>query len=79
MIIIIIMNDIFVILPSQLYEAKYLIKTYNYVIYEHPHYFKSYNYNKKKLILHRGSMIYYYNYLIKKNYGVKYIKFNVKV
>lgn len=66
----------FVILPHQLYETKYLIKTYKYIIYEHPHYFKSYNYNKKKLILHRGSMIYYYNYLKKKNFDVKYIKFN---
>ena len=68
--------NIFVILPHQLYETKYLIKTYKYIIYEHPHYFKSYNYNKKKLILHRGSMIYYYNYLKKKNFDVKYIKFH---
>lgn len=68
--------SIFVILPHQLYETKYLIKKYKYILYEHPHYFKSYNYNKKKLILHRGSMIYYYNYLKKNNYDVSYIKFN---
>ena len=38
----------FLILPNQLFEDKYLNKEYNYIIWEHPHYFKSYNYNKKK-------------------------------
>ncbi|ATZ80437.1 deoxyribodipyrimidine photo-lyase [Bodo saltans virus] len=70
--------NIFVILPHQLYDKKYLDKKYKYVIYEHPHYFLSYNYNKKKIILHRGSMRYYYDYLRENNYMVKYIEFNDK-
>jgi deoxyribodipyrimidine photolyase-related protein len=67
--------ETFVILPNQLFEIKYLDKKYKYVIYEHPHYFKSFNYNKKKLILHRGSMQYYYEYLKDKKFDVKYIEF----
>ena len=35
---------------------------YYFILWEHPHYFESFNYNKKKLMLHRGSMKYYYNY-----------------
>jgi len=70
--------ETFVILPNQLFEIKYLPKDYKYVIYEHPHYFTSYNYNKKKLILHRGSMKYYYDYLTEKKLPVKYIEFNDK-
>jgi deoxyribodipyrimidine photolyase-related protein len=70
--------NIFVILPHQLYDIKYLDKKYKYIIYEHPHYFESYNYNKKKLILHRGSMKYYYDYLKSKNFNVEYTEFNRK-
>ena len=55
------------ILPHQLYNInilkKILEKDKNVIIWEHPHYFKKYNYNKKKLILHRASMKYYYDYL----------------
>ena len=61
----IIMNN-FIILPNQLFEKKFLDKKNKYILYEHPHYFKKYNYNKKKLILHRASMKYYYEYLKKK-------------
>ena len=39
--------DILIILPNQLFDKKY-IKFKNIVIYEHEHYFKKYNYNKKK-------------------------------
>jgi deoxyribodipyrimidine photolyase-related protein len=66
----------FVILPHQLYEIKYLNVKYNYFIYEHPHYFKTYKYNQKKIILHRGSMKYYYDYLKNNGFTVKYIEFN---
>ena len=46
---------ILVILPHQLYNIKILPKNINeIIIWEHPHYFKSYNFNKKKLILHRA-------------------------
>ena len=72
----------FIILPNQLFEKKYLDKKYNYIIWEHPHYFKDYKYNQKKLLLHKGSMKYYYDYLKENNFKVKYIdydeKFNIK-
>lgn len=68
----------FIILPNQLFDKKYINKKYNIIIWEHPHYFKKYIYNKKKLILHFGSMKYYYDYLKSHNYNVKYIKLNEK-
>lgn len=68
---------IFVILPHQLYDVKLLskYKLYQIVIWEHPHYFTAYNYNKKKLILHRSSMKYYHDLLVKKKFKVRYIEF----
>ena len=39
----------FIILPTQLFDKKYLDKSYNYIIWEHPHYFLTYKYNKKKI------------------------------
>jgi deoxyribodipyrimidine photolyase-related protein len=71
--------DIFLILPTQLFEKKHLDKSYKYVIWEHPHYFTKYNYNKKKLILHRGSMRYYYDYLKNNKYKVEYVPFTEKI
>lgn len=67
------------ILPHQLFDKKYIPKDSKIIIWEHPHYFKSYNYNKKKLILHRASMQYYYDYLLDNNYDVlDYFNFNDK-
>jgi deoxyribodipyrimidine photolyase-related protein len=70
------------ILPHQLYNInilkKILEKDKNVIIWEHPHYFKKYNYNKKKLILHRASMKYYYDYLKENDCNVHYVEFNKK-
>jgi deoxyribodipyrimidine photolyase-related protein len=66
----------FLILPNQLFDKKYLDKSLHYVIWECPHFFTAYNYNKKKLMLHRASMKYYYDYLKKHNYRVSYIEYN---
>ena len=72
----------FIILPNQLFESKYLDKKNKYIIWEHPHYFDKYSYNKKKILLHKSSMDYYYNYLKNKKFEVIYIKknseFNIK-
>lgn len=74
----------FVILPHQLYNIKNLnvdennLKNFKYILWEHPHYFTKYNHNKKKLILHYASMLYYYDYLKQKKFNVSYIKFNEK-
>lgn len=71
------------ILPHQLYDIdilkKHSLEDINYItIWEHPHYFKKYNYNKKKLVLHRASMKYYYDYLKDNKYKVNYIEYNKK-
>ena len=67
------------ILPNTLFHKKYIPKNVKkIIIYEHPHYFKKYNYNKKKLILHRASMKYYCD-LLKKNFEIEYIEFNKKL
>lgn len=66
----------FIILPNQLFDKTFLNNKYFYIIWENPHYFTKYNYNKKKLILHRSSMKYYYDYLIKNNFKCKYIEFH---
>ena len=71
------MNN-FIILPNQLFDKKHLDKDLNYVIWEHPHFFKDYKYNQKKLLLHKGSMKYYFNYLKKNKFSVKYIEFDEK-
>jgi deoxyribodipyrimidine photolyase-related protein len=69
----------FVILPTQLFNKKFLDKEYNYFLWEHPHYFKTYNYNKKKIILHKASLLYYLDYLKGNNFKVKYIPINKKL
>jgi len=70
---------ILVILPTTLFNIKHYPKDIKeVVVWEHPHYFKSYHYNKKKLILHRASMQSYYDD-IKKHYKVHYIEFHEKM
>lgn len=64
------------ILPNQLFDVKYLDKSYEYIIYEHPHYFKAYKYNKKKLLLHRASMKYYCDYLKLHRLDIIYVEFS---
>ena len=68
------------ILPNQLFKVSFFPKDIKEVIlYEHPQYFKAYNYNKKKLILHKGSMEYYKDYLKDKGFKVKYIDYDEKL
>ena len=68
----------FLILPHQLFDKKYLEKENKFHIYEHPQYFKKYKFNKKKLILHRASMKYYYDYLKDNDFKVSYYDFKEK-
>jgi len=73
---------ILVILPTTLFSIKHYPEDIDKVIiWEHPHYFESYKYNMKKLILHRASMQSYYD-IVKKHYKteyIKYIEFNEKM
>lgn len=69
-----------VLFPNQLFKKKYLPKNIKKIyLIEEPIYFgyreKYYNFNKLKLVLHRSSMKYYYDYL-NKSYNVEYIEFN---
>lgn len=73
------MSNNFLILPTQLFHHKYLDKKYNYIVWEHPHYFKKYNYNQKKIILHSASIIYYINLLKKYKFNVKLVKYTQKL
>lgn len=69
------------ILPHQLFKKDYLPdkkELDEIIIYEHPQYFTKYNFNKKKLVLHRASMKYYENYLKTKKYAVSYVEYNNK-
>ena len=74
--------NIFVILPNQLFDIKYIQELNNLsfdkiVLWEHPDFFTKHKFNKKKIILHRSSMKYYYDYLVKKGYNnINYIDFN---
>jgi len=67
------------ILPNQLFEYKYIPKeTDAIVLWEHPSFFTKYNFNKKKLLLHRASMKYYFDKLPNSIKKKEYIDFNVK-
>jgi len=78
----------FIILPHQLYEISIIrdklpksvnILDIDFILWEHPTYFTSYKFNKKKLLLHRASLKYYNDYL--KDNGIKsvlYIEYHTK-
>ena len=70
---------IFLILPNQLFDIKYFDKSYKYILWECPHFFTDYNYNKKKLLLHRASMKYQYDLMKKSGYSITYCEFNKKL
>jgi deoxyribodipyrimidine photolyase-related protein len=74
----------FIILPTQLFEVKYLpkyVKDCTILLWECPWYFNNpkYSFNKKKLLLHKASIEYYYDYLKNKKYKVKKILYNEKI
>lgn len=65
------------ILPNQLFNKKYIPKSITkIVLWEHPAFFTKYNFNKKKLLLHRASMKYYFNYLKRFYKNISYVDFN---
>jgi deoxyribodipyrimidine photolyase-related protein len=57
------------------------------IVYEHPLYFTKFNYHKMKLVMHRSTMKFYYEYLIEKykylkqihNIIFKYIEFDCNI
>lgn len=64
------------VLPNQLFENVHIPSDVDRVIlWEHPDFFTKYNFNKKKLILHRASMKYYFDKVIKRNQSIKSCKY----
>ena len=71
------MTKIFIILPTQLFlNNPYLDDMDSIYLIEEPYYFSSKPFHRQKLILHRASMKYYYDYLKDKKYKIKYIDFD---
>ncbi len=79
------MTNCLIILPNQLFEKKYLKKYKDCQIFliEEPLLFgdkeRIKNFSKLKLVLHRGSMKFYFDYLKKNKFDVEYVEYkNVK-
>lgn len=70
------MNKI-LILPNQLfYNSKFITKKNHIILYEAPTYFTLYNFNKKKLVLHRSSMKKFADSIKNKVGKLTYVDFN---
>ena len=71
----------FIILPNQLFEAKYLkkFKDSKIILIEEPLFFgdkrRIKNFSKLKLVLHRASMKFYFDYLKSKDFKVDYVDY----
>lgn len=69
-------EDIFLILPTQLFKDIKILKDYSKIyLVEEEYYFNS-KFHKLKLLLHRASLKYYYDYLKKNNLDVIYFEYN---
>lgn len=74
----------FIILPTQLFEVKYFpiyVKKCTILLWECPWYFNNtkYSFNKKKLLLHKASMEYYFDYLKNKKYNVRKVPYTSNI
>jgi deoxyribodipyrimidine photolyase-related protein len=74
------MKEIILIFPHQLFESNPAIgKKAQVIIIEDPLFFGDFryplNFHKNKIILHRASMKFYQDYLLKQGYDVKYIDY----
>lgn len=67
----------FLLLPNQLFYN--IDKKKQYVLYEHPIFFTSHEYHIKKLILHVASMRSFYDYCVRQNIAIKYVKYDEKL
>ena len=73
-------NSAFLIFPPQLYQdIPPLQKDRKIYLVEENLYFQQYNFHKKKLVLHRASMKFYEQFLIKKGFEVEYINYDNKL
>ena len=81
------MTSCFLIMPNNIFEKKYASKILllntkiDIILCEDPVFFGDrdikMNFNKKKLVLHRGSMKFYFDYLKENtNHNIKYLEYN---
>jgi len=72
------------ILPNQLFENPTMLDTFDkndiIILYEHPLYFTDFKYHNMKLVMHRATMKFYFDYL-KHNYDSKvyYFEYDKKL
>ena len=70
------MNEATIIFPTQLFKFSSVLKKDRIIfLVEEKRYFSDFKFHKHKLILHRASMRYYFDYLKKQGYNVEYIDF----
>ena len=70
------MNPVNIIFPHQLFNENPLIKEEGeFYLVEEPLYFQYFKFHVQKLILHRSSMKFYHDFLLKKNKNVIYLDF----
>jgi deoxyribodipyrimidine photolyase-related protein len=67
----------FIILPTQLYYDIDIDKNYKIYLLEEPRYFTDLKFHKLKIAYHRATMKKYYDYLLSKDYKVKYIEYHL--
>ena len=65
--------NIFLILPTQLFKDIKILKNYDIIYLVEEDYYFNPKFHKLKLVLHRSSLKYYYDYLKKNNVQVEYI------
>lgn len=68
------MNKVFIVYPHQLFKNIELLKGKKVLLIEEPLFFTQYKFHIQKLILHRASMKFYYDYLSDKNIEVEYFE-----
>ncbi len=73
----IVITTMFLLLPNNLFPIQHLSKDHQYILYEHPSFFRK-NIHINKLILHRITMTKYYNHLKKSGYNTVYISLKDK-
>lgn len=69
------MNSVSIIFPHQLYEQHpAIVRSRKIILIEEWLFFRQYSFHKLKLILHRASMKYYQQRMIKQGYEVEYVE-----
>ena len=65
---------IFILYPNQLFKNVAKLKDKKVLLIEEPLFFTQYEFHIQKLVLHRASMKFYENYLLKNNIAVEYFE-----